>query len=112
MELFTEAGVFAWVGLLVFTVALIRVVTRPQHATRTASLAAVALLSLGMLGSALGQRMVDRAVEREHVVAQKVALLSAGTRETSSNLLLGAIFALALAGVGAGVSAARDRRQP
>jgi hypothetical protein len=109
MGLFVEAGLFAWVGFVVLLSALVCAIVRPADGVRLARRAALAVIALGMLGTALGQRLVDRAVLAEPVLEQKVLLLSMGTRETSANLLLSGLYALALLGVARAIEA-RARR--
>lgn len=109
MELFHEAGVFAYVSAVAFVTTLVFAVKRPDRALARASVGACVIFAVGMVGSALGQRLVDRALPEVPSVEQKVTILSAGTRETSANLLLAGMFSLALLGVAGGVSAARDR---
>lgn len=110
MELLREAGVFAWVGLAILSGGLMYAVVRPDPGTRAARGLAVVVLAVGMLGASLGQRLVDRAVEAEPDLAAKVTTLSAGTRETSANLLLSSLYALALMAVAASVQRARRTR--
>jgi disulfide bond formation protein DsbB len=107
MDLFTEAGVFAYVGLIVFVGGLVAIVRGPKRAVTRGAAAAIIVMGLGMAGQGMGQRLVDRAVEAEPDNARKVALLSMGTREASANQLLAGLMALALIGVGLGVGAAR-----
>lgn len=110
MQLFIEAGIFAWVGVALLIGGLMYAVVRPEPGTRAAKEIAVIVLAVGMLGASLGQRMVDRAVDAEPELAKKVLMLSVGTRETSANLLLAALFALALIGVATAVERAGRER--
>lgn len=110
MELFTEAGIFGYIAALLFVVALVFSVRRPDRALARGVVGSSLVLTVGMLGSALGQRLVERAVSQEAVLETKLMMLNIGTRETSSNLLLAGLLSLALIGVSAGVSAARDRQ--
>ncbi len=105
MGLFIEAGIFAWVAFVVLLGALVYAIVRPDPGVRTARRAALTVLSLGMLGASLGQRLVDRAVGAESELERKIVLLSMGTRETSANLLLTALFALALLATAAAIEA-------
>lgn len=110
MDLFTEAGVFAYVAFLVFLGGLVAIVRAPPKGAGPlgrAAAAAALVMGLAMAGQGLGQRLVDRAVEAEPDNARKVAMLSMGTREASANQLLGGLMAVALIGLGAGVGAAR-----
>lgn len=107
MELLREAGVFAWLGLAILSGGLMYAVVRPDPGARVAKALAVVVLAVGMLGASLGQRLVDRAVDAEPDVTKKVVMLSVGTRETSANLLLSSLYALALMAVAASVQRVR-----
>jgi len=109
MELFAEAGIFAYVAAIIFIVTLVLSVRRPARALQRASLGAVLVMTIGLIGSSLGQRLVARAVSQETVLENKVMMLNIGTRETSANLMLAGLFSLALLGVAGGLSAARVR---
>lgn len=110
MSLFSEAGIFGWLGVVLFAGGLMYAVVRPERGVPAAKGLAVIVMAIGMLGSSLGQRLVDRAVDAEPELAQKVVMLSVGTRETSANLLLASLFALALMGVAAALQWARRER--
>lgn len=110
MELLREAGVFAWLGLAILSGGLMYAVVRPDPGTRAARGLAVVVLAIGMLGASLGQRLVDRAVDGEPDLGKKVVMLSVGTRETSANLLLSSLYALALMAMAASVERARRSR--
>ena len=107
MELFQEAGIFAYGGFAAFIAGLILIARRPRGALSTGVAAAAMVVGLSMVGQGLGQRLVDRAVEAEPDPALKVATLSMGTREAAANQLLGGLMAVVLVGVGAGVGASR-----
>lgn len=107
MELFTEAGIFAWVGLVVFVGGIGAILAAPRRALARGAGAATLVLAVGLLGAGLGQRLVDRAVTAEPDLDKKVAMLSLGTREAAANELLGGAFAVFLLGIGAGVGFVR-----
>ncbi len=109
MSYFHEAGVFSLLALGAFVVGLGVTVWAKDRAGQLAPRFAAAVMGLGMLGSALGQRLVDNAVQRTPELAEKVMMLSVGTRETSSNLLLAGGMALLLLLVGVAISALSPR---
>lgn len=96
MQLFQEAGAFAYVALAAFCAGLYLVVVQRS---RQAPAFAAAILALGALGGGLGQRMVDRYLEGVPDLPTKIAVLSAGTREATANLVLSGLLALLLLGV-------------
>lgn len=107
MDLFTEAGAFAWISLALFSAGLFVVVRGRVPAPAAATALAVAIVACGLVGDGLGQRLVDRAAREAPELETRVAILSAGTRETSSNLVVSGLLALALLGTGAAVGLAR-----
>jgi len=111
MSIFVEAGIFAYVSLGLFVLGLILVVRRPENAKSIASLMAPAILAAGLIGAGTGQRLVDKYLDSVTDPAQKVVVLSAGTREATANHLLAGLMALALVGIGAGVSRASPRSE-
>ena len=108
MDLFIEAGVFAYACLILFVGGLIATARKPKQALSRASCAAVLVVGLGIVGQSVGQRQVDAAVSAHPDQAAKVMLLSAGTREASSCSLLAGVMALLLMGAGAGISVVRQ----
>jgi len=111
MNLFVEAGMFAWVGLALFVTALILIVRRPTSAHHIVSLMAPAIVAAGLMGAGMGQRLVDRYLETITDPAEKIVILSMGTREATANHLLMGTMALALIGIGAAVSRASKERE-
>jgi hypothetical protein len=109
MELLTEAGIFGYVAFIAWIIGIVMILRRPAKAMVHSIAAAVFVLGLCAMGFGVGQRLVDRAVELQPDVNQKVAMLSQGSKEASGNLLLGGIFAISLVGLGAGVGSMRGR---
>jgi hypothetical protein len=107
MDLFVEAGWFSWVMLAFFVGGLIAVVRKPENAQKTAGLFAIAVCAAGLTGAGLGQRLVDKYLEKVEDTREKVVILSAGTREATANHVLAGMFGLALMGIGTAVSAVR-----
>jgi hypothetical protein len=88
MQIFIEAGAFSLVALGLFVAGL---VARARGQATEAW--AVAILAAGAVGVALGQRLVARAVEGADDVADKVAIVAAGSAEASANLLIAGVCA-------------------
>lgn len=107
MELFQEAGFFAYFALITFCIGLVQTIRQPAKALPTAVVFAAAVLALGLLGNGLGQQLVNQAVLAVPDPAQKVVMLSIGTKEATGNLILGGLFALAQLGVGGAVAFAK-----
>lgn len=111
MSLFTEAGIFSLVGLALFVVGLILIVRKPAGAHQVVALMAPAIVAVGLMGAGMGQRLVDRYLETITDPAEKVVILSMGTREATANHLLAGTMALALVGIGAAVGRASRRAE-
>jgi Mn2+/Fe2+ NRAMP family transporter len=107
MDMFTEAGIGAYVSLTLFIVALVRSAKSGARLEPWAT----AIVATGALGAGLGQRLVARAAELAPTLPEKVTILSIGTREATANLVVAAMFALVLLIVMA-VSAAMKAREP
>jgi hypothetical protein len=90
MQPIVEAGLAGLIIAAVFVVGTFAVVARRQSANPWA----LALLAVGQVGAAVGQRAVSEAVHRGG--SHGLALLNQGTCETSSNLLLAGAAALIL----------------
>lgn len=108
MDLILEAGIFGPAIALAFTVGAFATV-RADDALRTAQVAALTVVVLGILGTGLGQRLVDKAVQGVTDPAKQVALLSAGTREAAAGNLLGGGAGLLLIALGGAVAISRRR---
>lgn len=111
MSIFVEAGMFAYLSLGLFVLGLILVVRRPESAKSVASLMAPAILAAGLIGAGTGQRLVDKYLDGVTDPAEKVVVLSAGTREATANHLLAGLMGLALIGIGAAVQRASPRNE-
>lgn len=109
MDLFIEAGVFAYVGFALFVIGIVVALRAPKRAAKNAGLVAAAIVALGIAGAGMGQRLVDGAVSKEPDLNKKVEMLSLGTREAAANELLAGMFALALLALGAGVQTLRGQ---
>lgn len=94
MQIFAEAGVFAFVALALFLGGVVA-------AARDKAVEpwALSILAAGAVGVGLGQRLVASAVDATDALEDKVAILSVGTREVSANLLIAGTFAGLLLGV-------------
>jgi hypothetical protein len=106
MSLLTEAGIFGYLAVITFAAAVFSLI-RSKDPLRVAPSWAAGVAGLGMIGVGLGQRLVDAYLDRVPDLAEKVVVLSAGTREASANLLLGGICAVGLLAFGAVLSASR-----
>ena len=109
MELLTEAGIFGCVAFIAWIIGMVMILRRPAKAIMHSISVALFVWGLCAVGFGVGQRLVDKAVELQPNVNQKLAMLSQGSKEASGNLLLGGIFAISLVGLGAGVGAMRGR---
>ena len=99
MQLIVEAGALGVVVVVVFVAALF---ARASGRSTSTAPWALALLALGQIGQALGQRAVAGAFE---TIDGTVRMLAIGSAEASANLLLAGTCALIVVVVGA----ARDR---
>ncbi len=102
MELIREAGFPALISLALFCVGLVHIARTRRLQIGTAWAALVG--AVGMMGSALGQRVVDKAIQGVDDVAHQVKWLSAGTAETTANLMLSGAMALLLVVSAAAIS--------
>jgi hypothetical protein len=116
LEIMHESGFGAYLTLFLAVAGLAATVTVGRRGGRPGSVAAAfaaAVLASGQLGAGTGQRSVDRAVsllpEADH--AARVAILSAGTREASANLLFSGACGLAVAAVGGLLALGAARRR-
>jgi len=108
MQLILEAGIFGILIVVTFAAGSV-VVVRSHDALRAAQTFALTVVLLGIAGAGLGQRLVDKAVDRVTDPAEKVALLSVGTREASAGHLLGGACGILLLGLGGAIHLARRR---
>jgi hypothetical protein len=112
-KLIVESGFGAWVTLFLTVIGAAAVVTVGRRRGRPGGVAAawaVAVLAAGAIGFATGQRKVDqgiRGIPPEN--AARVAMLSIGTREASTNMLLSGFAALSLCTVGGLLSLAKPK---
>jgi len=105
LEIMHESGFGAVLTLLLAIAGVAATVTvgrRSGHPGSVAAAFTAAILASGQLGVGTGQRKVDRAVLAlpEADLASRVAILSAGTREASANLLFSGACGLAVAALG------------
>ena len=107
MELLREAGPFGPLAVMLF-IAGLAVVVRSRSAAGAAPFI-LGILATGQLGQGLGQHAVRDAIAGVPDLADKVALLNAGTGEASSTLLISGACALIL-GVVAGALALAERK--
>ncbi len=103
MEMFQEAGAFAYVGFALFCGGLFSVAKGKPVVLHIAA----AILAVAMIGDGLGQRLVCEAIERTPDMADKVKFLSLGTREATANLVLGGLWVVLLLAVDAAAKLAR-----
>ena len=106
MGLILEAGIFGIAIVAALTVGSVLVV-RAKDALRTAQTGALTIVLLGICGTGLGQRLVDRAIGDVTDPMDKIAMLSAGTREAAAGNLLGGACGILLLGLGAAIHLAR-----
>lgn len=115
LELIHESGVGAWFSLLITIGGLAAVLTVGRRIGRPGSVAAafaVAVLASGAIGVGTGQRKVDRAVMDSQDLAQRVEIVSIGTREASANLLFSGMCAQLVMIVGGALALAAARKRP
>lgn len=111
MEILQDAGVFGFVVLALFVAGLGLTSTWARQHNRVSSVAAtfsVAILAVANLGAHLAQRVVEQHVAQMPAddvakLAQKIEVLNIGTREASSNLLIGGACAVLLIAIGAAI---------
>lgn len=94
MELLREAGPFGPLAVLLF-IAGLAVVVRSRSSVSAAPFI-LGILGTGQLGQGLGQHAVRDALDRVPELADKVAILNAGTGEASSSLIVSGACALVL----------------
>lgn len=87
MQIFVEAGAFSFVALGLFLGGL---VARARGGA--VEHWAIAILAAGALGNGLGQRLVARAAEQAPSLADKVAILGAGSSEAAANALIAGVL--------------------
>ena len=95
MQIFVEAGAFSLVALALFATGL---VARARGGAVEPW--ALAVLAAGAVGTGLGQRLVARAAEQAPSLADKVAILGAGSSEAAANALIAGVLAGLLIVVG------------
>ena len=109
-----EAGLVSWFAVVVMAAGLVLVLSVGRRAGRAASVASswsAVVMAIALLNTSGGQHKVDDGVQREPNPAQQVVMLSRGTREASSNLLVGGTCALFLMAVGGLVTLGRPRAE-
>lgn len=107
MELLREAGPFGPLAVLLF-IAGLAVVVRSRSAASAAPFI-LGILGTGQLGQGLGQHAVRDALGQVPDLADKVAILNAGTGEAASALVISGACALVLCVV-AGVLSFAERK--
>ncbi len=117
IDIIHESGFGAFASLFFALAGLAAILTVGRKSGRPGSIAAafaVAVLAAGALGVGTGQRKVDHAVREIPAgdVAQRVEILSLGTREASANLLLSGSCAITLMIIGGGLALVAARRRP
>ena len=98
-----EAGWVSWFAVAAMVAGLVFVVSAGRKVGRAGSVAAswsAVVVAVALLNASAGQRKVDDAVQREPDPAHRIAMLSQGTREASSNLFVGGTCVLLLMAVG------------
>jgi hypothetical protein len=113
MTLIHESGFGGWLTLLLFIGGLAAIFTVGRKLGRPGSVAAafaVAVLASGSLGIGTGQRAVDRYVQNQTEIGQRVEGLSIGTREAAANLLLSGAGGLLLMAIGGSMALFAMRR--
>jgi hypothetical protein len=100
-----EAGWVSWLAPLAAVVGLalaLSVGRRTGRAAAVASAWSIVVLIVALLNASVGQHKVDAQVQQALDLGQKIAILTTGTREASSNLFVGgacAVFLMAAGGL-------------
>ncbi len=107
MNLFLEAGLFAWGAFAVFLIGLVVLVRSKKNAVLNAVVLAVSILALGEVGAGVGQRLVATAVQNIASLDEKVLVLSMGTKEAAANHLVAGTLAFVLVAIAVAVVGSR-----
>jgi hypothetical protein len=98
-----EAGWVSWFAPLAALVGLalaLSVGRRTGRAGGVATAWSIVVLIVVLLNASVGQHKVDAQVQQELELGRKMAILTTGTREASSNLFVGGASALFLMAAG------------
>lgn len=109
MDIISEAGILAPVAIVIFVIGLVVCVRTRASAMQVGAPLAVVILAVGALGAAMGQHLVDKAVQSAPGLEERVLMLSIGTREASANFLIAGVLALLLVAIAFGLNRSREQ---